>query len=277
MGTERLFVGITSYDRPNMLSDLVNDIQAVTMDRFDLDVRIYDDGSDFDPTDLWFTRKDWITFNRHEHRGKEGFWRTMNQIVQDAEAARYDYLFILQDDLRLVDLFFDKAILTWEAISDPKKLALSTLLTPDREGRQLWNGIEPEIQEFEVSYLTNHGPPETARDRALNEISYGWGSTNPYIPVWRTDWVDCIWMSDGRFAHRMGGIAEVDGRRWEADPDKSSGVGAQITFWGNKLGWNFYQVAQSLVIHGDHESKMNPSSKRRLVTDGPTRSTQRAS
>ena len=256
-----------------MLSDLVNDIQANGQDRFDLDVRIYDDGSDFGPTDLWFTRKDWITFNRHEHRGKVGFWRTMNQIVQDAEAARYDYLFILQDDLRLTHLFFDKAILTWEAISDPKKLALSTLLTPDREGRKLWNGQEPEIQKFPAPHLRRDEIKRRTALEAIGDLSgVGWD-----IPVWRTDWVDCIWMSDGRFAHRMGGIAEVDGRRWEADPDKSSGVGAQITFWGNKLGWNFYQVAESLVLHGDHPSKMNPSSKRRLVTDGPTRSSHRTS
>lgn len=266
MGTERIFVGITSYRRPGRLNSLLNDISAV-QGTFDLDVRVYDDGSTFEPAKFWWHGVDWVTFYRHEHRGKEGFWRTMNQIVQDAQTVSYDYLFTLQDDLRLVDRFFDKAILTWEAIDDPKKLALSTILTPDREGRQLWTGCQPEVREFAAPVDPRGVSPRIAQ--SLDEI--GWSGTDGWeIPVWRTDWVDCIWMSDGRLAHRIGGIAEVDSRRWDQSPQMSSGVGAQITWWGNKLGWNFYQVAQTLVRHGDHPSLMNPTNdgEKRLVTHG---------
>ena len=52
-------------------------------------------------------------------------------------------------------------------------------------------------------------------------------------------------------------IQPISPNRWKGNPNLSSGVGQQISTRLNKLGLGMYHTKKSLVIHGDHESKMN--------------------
>ena len=45
--------------------------------------------------------------------------------------------------------------------------------------------------------------------------------------------------------------------RWNHDPNLSSGVGQQISTKLHNKNKSMYHTKTSLVIHGDHESKMN--------------------
>lgn len=227
MAAPHLHVAITSYERREMLEGLMAQILQYR-GQYHLDIRLYDDASSFSLE--WAREIPEVTvWQADQNHGKEYFWLIWQRLAADAASARYDYFFSLQDDCRLIPNFFDRAIRTWEAIPDRRKTTLMLLLDESRRGRTIWTEHEPELLD-------------------LGDVQ-----------VWHTQWVDCLFMSDGRWVRRFGGVAEVPQRRWASNPSWSSGVGTQITQWLNELGWRMYQVAgQSLVIHEAHESKLNP-------------------
>jgi glycosyltransferase involved in cell wall biosynthesis len=63
-------------------------------------------------------------------------------------------------------------------------------------------------------------------------------------------------------------IYDIPLSRWSKNPNLSSGVGHQITDRLNKKKFFLYHTKKSMVIHGDHESKMNYTErlKTKLVT-----------
>ena len=64
-------------------------------------------------------------------------------------------------------------------------------------------------------------------------------------------------------------INEIPKTRWDDNPNLSSGVGQQISHRLDKLNFGMYHTKLSMVIHGDHESKMNKNErlKTKLITN----------
>jgi hypothetical protein len=130
----------------------------------------------------------------------------------------------LDDDLILVDGFRQKMEAAWNSITDKRKVSLN-LLRDNRNG-VMW-GSRPR--------------------KSYNDI-VDW-----------SDWVDLIFLADGykflQYANRALFEPPVFG--------SSSGVARQ--FCRHLRGWGtLYQVKETLVLHGDHKSEMNPNRKRRL-------------
>jgi hypothetical protein len=83
-------VYILSYDRKQMLNDVINTIPTT------YDIKILDDGSDFNC-------KGMIKFN---HTGKLGFYEKFQYIYDDVLNNSYDNIIIMQDDMLIKDLSF---------------------------------------------------------------------------------------------------------------------------------------------------------------------------
>lgn len=93
--------------------------------------------------------------------------------------------------------------------------------------------------------------------RDERNVNYGW-HPKPYNDLVRlTQWTDLIFMTDrDSFKYFCPGP--------KPDFIQSSGVARQLTRFFNRRG-NIYQVNESLVSHGDHESKMNPERKEKIT------------
>lgn len=64
-------------------------------------------------------------------------------------------------------------------------------------------------------------------------------------------------------------IEEIPFSRWDKNRLLSSGVGSQLSTRLLAEGFNMYQAVESLILHGMHESEMNPEERRirPLVSD----------
>lgn len=87
---------ITTYNREEMLTELVDDLK-----QYAIEPTILDDGSSY-KTNL----KNYL---RHKHRGKKGFWKTWDHILKDCKQEDYYtwtstlYLF-LPDDIKDINI-----------------------------------------------------------------------------------------------------------------------------------------------------------------------------
>ena len=81
---------------------------------------------------------------------------------------------------------------------------------------------------------------------------------NEYLDV--SGWTDLNFMADYRFFKYLGSF------ELEPPPEfiKSSGVGRQVCRYLRKIG-SIYRVKESLLIHGDHDSMMNPERKEKIT------------
>lgn len=168
-----------------------------------------------------------------EHHGKRSYWRIADHVFTDARSCAFDHFFWLDDDLQLIDGFFYRAIRTWRAIvaSDPRAATLNLILTEHREGRGIWGAGTPKRRSLEHQ--------------------------GERIEVWETDWTDCIFMAGPDIGHLIHEVQKISIHRWLGKPTLSSGVGAQITRRLRENEASQYQVTETLVHHGNHESKMN--------------------
>src|SRR5690242_16983226 len=107
MRQTEIYIAITTYDRVESLQLLLDDISRETKGK-NVDLIRYD-----------------ITRYSRNH-GKPGYWSIMNDVFRDAETWNFKYFFFLQDDCRLAEGFFEKAIQEYEEIGDPNKATLCT-------------------------------------------------------------------------------------------------------------------------------------------------------
>lgn len=186
----------------------------------ELDLIIIDDGSDWVDTATWVPIKLISTI----HEGKQGFWKKWLLARQIALGTDHDYFVFLPDDVSNVDI---------EAIQEITKqgwtdnlFALNLLNTGER---YRW-GKHREIQEdFELAGRT---------------------------------WQQCDYV-DGAFITNRATLTAFDiepvPKLWFDRPDKSSGVGYQMTMKLRAIGCPMMLPSKSLAYHGDHESVMHGS------------------
>jgi hypothetical protein len=131
--------------------------------------------------------------------------------------------FQFPDDIRLCKDFFKRALALWEGIEDPKKLALN-LLRDKRADGMCWTPIDP----------------QDAGD------------------VLKVGWVDGLFVADRRYFSLLDyKVAPVTDRCWKTSPNLGSGVYQNVSCSLFQQG-NFYCVKQSLVVHTNSASQMNP-------------------
>lgn len=220
-----------------MLLDLLKDIKRDQQD-YDLKLLIYNDASKKSYQKVtWYLKQN---FHDHEYyhnkikNGKPGYWKTINWLFDKLKESEFDYVIQLPDDVRLVDDFFNKSIIRFQSITDPKKICLNLLNDYSRDGKNFWTSYLPFDCRFNEYYFTRNG------------------------------WIDGCYLANNKFFELLKYTIEPVSPRWTADPNKSSGVGMQVSYRIVRSKHYFYQVKFSLVIHGNHKSVMHP--QHRLTT-----------
>jgi len=229
-----LFV-IFTYNREQMLKALINEISAMNksvdehgytvLTSSNRQIIVIDDGSDWlgSPTrniGPYCFQCDEII--RTIHEGKQGFWKKWLLARQIALGTDHEYFCFLPDDVSNIDL---KAI---EEIT-----------------KQGW----------------------TDRLFALNLLNagecYRWGQYKPIqedFTLAGRVWQQCDYV-DGAFVTNRTTLQAFDiepvTSAWFDRPDKSSGVGYQMTQKLRALGCPMMLPDISLAFHGDHESVMH--------------------
>lgn len=230
-------VYITTYNRPDELLDLLQDINREAIQSrkcFLTDVRVYDDasGRDYAEVRSFLSARSWAYMQAEHNYGKHRYWEWMNVIYRDLRRKRSAYYIQLPDDVRLCNGFFSKIIDQWEAIPDGRKAALNPLHDLRRSTGPCWTGVEP----------TRAGPVD------------------------RVGWVDLCQLSTRDFFVALDWhINSIPHTRWSRDASVSSGVGSQISRRLLSTGHTLYRSSRSLVVHRFLASKMNPEERRRSV------------
>ena len=211
-----------------MLSRLLKSMQFSSFD-----VMVIDDGSEWSKenigTKLDITSSLMPEFIRTIHEGKKGFWKKWLIAQQIALGSEHEWFCFLNDDLTNIDL---KAI---EAIS-----------------KQPWK---------EMCFAMN----------LLNcGERYRWGKhqdTQPPFELADRTWSQCDYV-DGNFITNRTTLETLDidpvPLSWFDRPDKSSGVGYQMTMKLRKVGCTMMLPDKSLAYHGDHNSVMHFEHRKKI-------------
>lgn len=217
----KLHIIITTYNRSEMLRQLLFDI-INQKEEYELSISVYDDCSDAGHSFANLAICNQVSANYYRasaNFGKKKYFQLINKIFRDIPDA--DYYFFLADDMRLKDSYFEKSINTFLTIKDNRKICLNTDID-GRLGKQCWT--------------------------AWNPVDMG--------TVYKSQWVDMCFVCTKRFFEEVGEISVGD--RWKNDETLGSGVGAVISRNLHQKNFGLYQVKEEMIIHGDHESKMNP-------------------
>lgn len=235
---------VTTYNRPVALQRLIEDVRR-SKGSHDVSMAVYDDASVADyggARELVEAEAGWTWVRAAQNHGKRRFWAWINHLLADARQRPEDVFVMLQDDVRLCDRFFDRALNVWDRVEDRKRATL-TLMRDARTSRGSWSGHPA--------------------------VDCG--------PVFLTGWVDGIYLAHRRSFDALGWrLRKIQPSRWQNDPRRSSGVGEQASARLSAAGLRMYGVKHSLLVHAVGESKLNAVERRHnpLISthfvDGPT-------
>jgi hypothetical protein len=213
---------ITTYNRSEMLKNLLDQINTQKKD-YKLKIIILDDGS----TEKYDLSDDHTYIKIFPNMGKKRFWKIINTSFKIVKNVTSKYFIYLQDDVTIVDNFFETLVNRYESINDGRKMALS-FLSDYRITKPNWTGFNP-IQMGEVV---------------------------------KTQWVELHFICEKKFFDVINYAMEpIPISRWDRDPNLSSGVGWQLSTRLHKKGFGLYHTNDTLVGHGNHESQMNKTER----------------
>jgi len=232
---KRIIVFITTYERPEMLLGLLKQIRNQSKS-YNIKLIINNDKSTSDYSKAMSYLKryidDFYYIEDNIHRGKTNYWHIINKIYEMMRKEPFDYFIKLDDDIILLKNFFDQCINQFDAIQDPVKACLNILNDHTRNGYALWVNVKQKPVKF----------------KSYNYIFTGW--------------VDMNFICTRRYFDILNyQINKVD-INWSGKPGQSSGVGMQITQRLYAARASVYQVSNSLLIHGSHESVMHPEHRK---------------
>ncbi len=223
-------VMITAYNRPRELQWMLSDI-VTYRGNWPLKVAIYDDASEEDMSGIRrICRKNRFEFVQSPVRnGKHGYHNWMRTIHQMQRDAPGHYFICLPDDYRLCEDFFDKAIDLWESIEDPHKVTLACIRDHrSDEHNSCWNPIR------------------------AHEVGR----------VIETGFVDGTYIAERRYLKMLHyGMPKVHPKTWDWNPARGSGIGQVISVQLHQAGLKMYSPQESLVVHTDSPSRMNPAAR----------------
>ena len=227
----KLTIFITSYNRNEMLQNLVKQISEQTYNKYEYKVYIFDDRSENPINNI--TGSCVYHFINPIHRGKQLYWQTWDEMFKLAKKNKSDYYFFLPDDIEICKDFFTTAIAKLEHIkSFDNNFACLSLLTDEQRKMAVsscWTAKQSELKYGEILSHFN----------------------------------DCCFICQDAFFELLDyKMNEVKPIRWLRDPNLSSGVGRQISLRLVEKEVNMYHCFNSLVKHGEHESLMNPQERK---------------
>ena len=218
---KKVLVCIASYNRQESLARFV---KAIGQDG-NCDIAIFDDKSP-NWTIPFVGGQEVKVITAPEHRGKEGFWRTYNDIFTYCKEHEHEYYIIMPDDVIACPHFVKKAI---EAYDKADCICLSPFLTNRSilSGVSRWGGRS--IRRHEWGYETHYFDCCGIMKRDFFEV-LNWNML-PIAP--------------------------------SPDPYRSSGVGRQITTRLQSAGKKMGHVSRTLLSTTDDLSSMNPEERER--------------
>lgn len=212
-------VVITTYNRPEMLTELLKNIE-IEKKNYKILTIVFDDGSD---RSIDYSKFNVKKVGTTKNMGKQKYYQLINNTFKYIKNINSKYFIYLPDDVKLVNNFFDEVKRVYELINDHKKICLN-ILTDDRVDRTNWTNFKT--------------------------IDFG-----EYL---QTQWNDLCFISEKKIFDVLNyKIDDIDQSRWINNPNLSSGVGQQISVRLNNGGYKMYHTKKSMVQHGNHESKMN--------------------
>ena len=212
MKDKKILFIITSYKRLDMLKNLLLQIKGH-------DVLVFDDNSDFS------IEGNGVVFHKFKKNyGKKLAWLKFQKIFKKVKRLKkYDYYYLLPDDIELCEDFINKSIELWEGIEDDKKITLS-FSNPARCTAPQFTFIQPKI-------IGN---------------------------VILTGWLDMAFLFTREFINKVN-IKEISLDRWNDNELLGSGVGSMISNQFVDAGYNLYNTKDKFMKHlGNNDSKMNP-------------------
>lgn len=225
-----VLVVVFSYNREQMLKDLFLDVMGqMTEPTRQHDILIIDDGSDWMVSDLPEWMRDESTIIKTIHEGKQGFWKKWLLARQIALGTNHDYFVFMPDDLSKVDIPAINEIISqgW----DDNLFALNLLNTGER---YRWGKGQGTQEDFELAGRI---------------------------------WQQCDYV-DGAFVTNRATLQAIEidpvPSTWFDRPDKSSGVGYQMTMKLRVLGCPMMLPDKSLAFHGDHDSVMHKEHRKQV-------------
>jgi FkbM family methyltransferase len=226
-------VAITTYDRPELLDRLLDDLEREAPPE-GLHVRVYDDASagGYGRIEERLRAQGWAYVRAPRQHGKEGWWRWWNAILADLRRTNASTFIVLQDDMRLCRGFFARSRALWSSIADPRKASL--FLHVDEcttgVGETRWTPV---------------------RTRSLGAVS-------------ECGWVDCTaFLCERATLEALAWhVDPISPGRWRGNPLLGSGVGAQISARLHLRRRTMYRVNDSLTLHTEGASRMNPDARR---------------
>ena len=146
----KVLVCITSYNRQDNLIGLCAALQDENNQSIIPDIAVFDDCT----PNLTIFRGPGIKFiQSKEHRGKEGFWKTWQDIFNYCKEHEYDYYIFLQDDEEPCPDFIEKCIEAYDVAEQP--ICISPIRTnySCHEGKSRWGG---KTVQWHPGYIDSH-------------------------------------------------------------------------------------------------------------------------
>jgi hypothetical protein len=236
----KIAILITTFNRPELLLRLLRQIDGQNEElQHELSTIIVVDGpqNGYDEVNeyLLANGRDMV-IETAEHNGKPNYYKVINELYKAAgimdSFEQFDYFIQLPDDIELHRDFFTSAIARWETINNDKKICLNLL----NDGRKQpgWVPMDPVPERFGIT------------------------------PVIRTGWVDLCFISTRQYFDALKWHINPIDQKWANDPQRSSGVGMQISRRLFDMRKDVYMVTPSLVSHGTHESRMHPDHRKEV-------------
>lgn len=231
-----ILIWINTFERADSLKLLLDDIKK-NLANFKVKILVIDDFSEIDYTTMLKQFQDQLNITYHKvnfNHGKQLYWRLCNYALSliKEEAHSFDYFIKIDDDCRLVNNFLIKCVNIWETILDLQKISLNFLLD-NREGKPVWTKTLP-------------------RKILFKNLS-----------LYLSQWVDMNFFCERSMFEVLNyNISKQPEIRWKADPKASSGVGQDISSRLSRKH-HLYMTTETLVIHGECESRMNREERNR--------------
>lgn len=159
--------------------------------------------------------------------GKTNFWKRWKEAVDYCKSTNDDYFLFLPDDVKYIDWEF---LNQWMIRYYGKPFVLN-LISDKRQN--CWGKVFEKTPDLEL--------------QGYKLVNQGFFDCGGLIPRCVLDQID---------------IDEVPSK-WFDRPDKSSGVGFQLTMKFRRLGVRMYRPFPSLAKHGNHPSIMHPEERLR--------------
>lgn len=232
----KLAIAITTYNRPKpLLAQLKSLYKQLERSGHSATVLVVNDGSlhNYSPVKDFLKANDHIAAFQYDrfimNMGKQRHWQVVNMIFRWYRKQSFDRVLYLQDDLILPDNFLSNVIQHFEAIPHADKVCLNFVLEESRNGVACWT-------------------PAPARKIDYNGYEY-----------YRVGWVELHFIANHEFFKALEWkVDRIDDKRWDLNPDLSSGVGRQISKRLFRKSKAMFQVRSSLAGHGEYRSVMSP-------------------